>query len=160
MALRNLMIEGEEILRKTARPVKEINDRVREIMADMKETMDKANGVGIAAPQVGIMRRMFIAAPEPDRVYYMINPEILATEGEQESTEGCLSVPDRMGIVIRPQKVTMKAQDLDGNEHVYDFEGFDACVVSHEYDHLEGILYIDKADAVFSSDELYDEEEE
>lgn len=145
MAIRNIVTEGDEILRKRCREVGEITDRIKTTMEDMLETMRKEQGVGIAAPQVGIMRRMFIAEPEPERVYFMINPEILHQEGSQVSDEGCLSVPGYIGTVERPEKIKIKALNLNGEEQIYDFEGWDAVVMCHEYDHLDGILYTDKA---------------
>ena len=145
MAIRNIVTEGDEILRKKCRVITEVTDRIRMTMEDMLETMHSENGVGIAAPQVGVMRRMFIAEPEPGRVYYMINPEILEIEGTQYGAEGCLSVPGLVGDVERPERIKIKALDLDGNEQIYDFEGFDAVVMCHENDHLDGILYTDKA---------------
>ena len=111
----------------------------------MLETMRSQQGVGIAGPQVGIMRRMFVAEPEEGRVYYMINPEILETEGEVDGVEGCLSLPGYFGTVTRPQKIKIRALDLNGEMQEYEFEDFDARVMCHEYDHLEGILYKDKA---------------
>ncbi len=145
MALRNVVVEGDEILRKKCREIGEVTDHIRMVMGDMLDTMRAECGVGLAAPQIGIMRRMFVAEPEPERVYYMINPVILEKEGTQVSDEGCLSVPGMMGTVERPEKIKIKALDLDGNEQTYEFEEFDAIVMCHEYDHLEGILYIDKA---------------
>lgn len=160
MAIRNVVVEGDEILRKKCREVTEVTDRIRQTMEDMLETMRDAYGVGIAGPQVGIMRRMFIAEPEPERVYFMINPVMLEQEGEQESDEGCLSVPGMVGTVTRPERIKIKALDLDGNEQVYDFEGFDAIVMCHEYDHLDGILYTDKARNLRPAEELAEEMED
>lgn len=153
MALRNITVRGDEILTKKCKPIKEVTPRIRELAEDMLETMIEANGVGIAAPQVGVMKRFFIAMPHVDsddeeirdKVYYMINPEITYTEGTQESSEGCLSVPGYMGLVDRPEKIRIKAMDLDGNINEYEFEGFAATVFCHENDHLDGILYPDKA---------------
>lgn len=107
MALRTIVTEGEPILRKKCRPVDEVTDRIRMILDDMVDTMRDADGVGLAAPQVGIMRRMFVAEPAPEEVYYFVNPEILAQEGEEEGDEGCLSVPEMVGTVIRPSKITI-----------------------------------------------------
>ena len=122
-----------------------MTDRIRTTMEDMLETMRQQYGCGIAGPQVGVMRRMFIAEPEPGRVYYMINPVMLEKEGSQIGDEGCLSVPGLIGTVERPQRIKIKAWDLDGQEQVYEFEDWDARVMCHEYDHLDGILYTDKA---------------
>lgn len=145
MAIRHVVKEGDAILRKHCREITDINDRIRTTMEDMLETMRAEQGVGIAGPQVGVMRRMFVAEPAEDEVYFMINPEILEEEGSQSGEEGCLSVPGLVGTVERPQKIKIKAQDLDGNWNEYEFEDFHARVMCHEYDHLDGILYTDKA---------------
>ena len=157
MALRNIVTEGDEILRKHCREVTEVNERIKTTMEDMLETMRAEMGVGIAAPQVGIMRRMFIAEPEPGRVYYMINPEILEQSGSQTGDEGCLSVPGMIGTVERTDYIKIRALDINGAEQVYEFSGFDARVMCHEYDHLDGILYIDKAENIR---EAYDDFED
>ena len=157
MALRNIVTDEDPILRKVCRPVGEVTPRIQMILDDMVDTMRDANGVGLAAPQVGIMRRMFVAEPEPEKVYMFVDPEMVSLEGEQESEEGCLSVPGRAGKVIRPQKVVIKGKDRYGHERQYTFEGFEAVVMCHEFDHLEGILYTDKATEVF---ELEQEEQQ
>ena len=153
MAIRNVVLEGDEILRKKCREIPEVTDRIRTTMEDMLETMRQQYGCGIAGPQVGVMRRMFIAEPEPGRVYYMINPVMLEQEGSQIGDEGCLSVPGLIGTVERPQRIKIKAWDLDGQEQVYEFEDWDARVMCHEYDHLDGILYTDKATNVREPEE-------
>ena len=161
MALRNITVRGDTILAKKCKPVREITPRIREACADMVETMLAADGVGIAAPQIGIMKRFFIAMPHVDaedeatrdKIYFMINPEITYTEGTQDSSEGCLSVPGYMGLVERPYKIRIKASDLDGKEHEYEFEGFEATVFCHEYDHLEGVLYSDIAKDMMTVEE-------
>ena len=145
MALRKVVVRGDEILSKRCREVSEVTGRIKETPDDMVDTMREELGVGLAAPQVGIMRRMFVAEPEPGRVYYMINPEIYFEEGSEEDYEACLSVPGLIGIVERPQKIKIRALDRDGVEHDYEFEGFDARVMCHENDHLNGVLYTDKA---------------
>ena len=145
MALRKVVVRGDEILSKRCREVSEVTDRIKETLDDRVDTMREELGVGLAAPQVGIMRRMFVAEPEPGRVYYMINPEIYFEEGSEEDYEACLSVPGLIGIVERPQKIKIRALDRDGVEHDYEFEGFDARVMCHENDHLNGVLYTDKA---------------
>ena len=149
MALRKVVVRGDEILSKRCREVSEITDRIRETLDDMVDTMREELGVGLAAPQVGVMRRMFVAEPEPGRVYYMINPEIYFEEGSEEEYEGCLSVPGLIGIKERPQKI--KIRD-------YEFEGFDARVMCHENDHLNGVLYTDKAHDIRSAEPQSDEE--
>ena len=158
MALRHIVTEGDEILRKHCREVTEVTERIRQTMTDMLETMRAEFGVGIAAPQVGIMRRMFVAEPEPGRVYYMINPVILEQSGSQTGDEGCLSVPGLIGTVDRPSHIKIEALDLDGVRQTYEFDDFDARVMCHEYDHLEGILYTDKATNVREAIEDADEE--
>ena len=160
MAIRNVVLEGDEILRKKCREVTEITDRIRMTMKDMLETMRSEYGVGIAAPQVGIMRRMFIAEPEPGRVYYMINPVILEQSGADPGDEGCLSVPGKIGTVTRPDYIKIEALDLSGDKQTYEFHDFDARVMCHEYDHLDGILYIDKAVNIRDVDEDYQEIED
>ena len=160
MALRNIVTEEDPILRKTCRPVGEVTPRIQMILDDMVETMRDANGVGLAAPQVGIMRRMFVAEPEPEKVYMFVDPEIISAEGEQEGTEGCLSVPGYVGTVTRPEKIVIKGKDRDGKEKEYTFEGFDAVVMCHEFDHLEGILYTDKATEMFTAEQLEQDAEE
>lgn len=153
MALRNIFERGEEILSKKCKPVKEITPRIIQLCEDMVETMKESDGVGLAAPQVGVMKRVFVAMPHvesedegiSEKVYYMINPEITYEEGEQSSSEGCLSVPGYMGLVDRPMKIGIRAMDLDGKVKEYEFEGFEATVMCHENDHLNGILYSDIA---------------
>ena len=161
MAIRNVVTEGDEILRKHCKEVKEVTPRIRETLEDMLETMRESMGVGIAAPQVGIMRRMFVAQPDPfdeERVFYMINPVMLEMSEEKEmGPEGCLSVPDMVGDVERSVRIKIEATGLDGERKVYDFEGFDARVMQHEYDHLDGILYTDKCQNLREAD--YDEED-
>lgn len=158
MALRNIVVEGDPILRKKCREVDEVNDRIRTILDDMVETMHDAVGVGLAAPQVGIMRRMFVAEPEPGNVYYFINPEITMMEGAVEGEEGCLSVPGFAGLVERPQKITIKGLDRNGEPQEYTFEDFHARVMCHEFDHLDGILYKDKAMEMYDISENEGEE--
>jgi len=160
MAIRNVVLEGDEILRKQCREVSEVTDRIKMTMEDMLETMRSQFGVGIAAPQVGIMRRMFVAEPEPGRVYYMINPVILEESGSQEGDEGCLSIPGKIGTVTRPDYIKIEALDLDGEKKTYEFHDFDARVMCHEYDHLNGVLYIDKAVNIRDAEDDYGDYED
>lgn len=149
MALRNIVLEGDPILRKRCREIDKVDDRIRMILDDMVETMREAGGVGLAAPQIGMMRRMFVAEPEEGRVYCFVNPEIIEMEGSQLGDEGCLSVPGYQGKVDRPQRIRIKGLDREGAEQEYEFEDWAARVMCHEFDHLEGILYTDKADQVY-----------
>lgn len=130
------------------------------ILDDMIDTMKDAGGVGLAAPQIGMMRRIFVAEPEPDKIYCFVNPEIISAEGVQESEEGCLSLPGYIGLVDRPEKVVIKGLDRDGNPQQHTFEGFPAIVMSHEYDHLDGILYKDKAKEMYEMTDNADNTEE
>ncbi|MBR5229041.1 MAG: peptide deformylase [Firmicutes bacterium] len=156
MALRNIVTEGDDTLRKVCRPVGEITDRIQVLIDDMIETMNEAQGVGIAAPQVGVLRRIFIV-DIGDGPIVLINPEILEMSGEQEDMEGCLSVPGKAGNVKRANYVKIKGLDREGNEVIHEGTELLARAFQHEYDHLDGILYIDKADEVVDA-EYYDEE--
>ena len=153
MALRNIVVEGDEILRKKCREVTEIDDRIRIILDDMIDTMRAYNGVGIAAPQVGIMKRMFVIEVEEGDVIELINPEIIETRGSAWEDEGCLSIPGMIGTVERPEYVKIKGLDRFGNEVVYEAEGYKAVAFCHENDHLDGILYIDKAKDIRDAEE-------
>ncbi len=158
MALRNIVTEGDPILRKKCRVVEKVDDRIRGILDDMLETMQQQNGVGIAASQVGILKRMFIAMPQEDEIIYMINPEIKLSEGSQVGNEGCLSVPEMIGEVERPMHIIMEGLGYNGEPVTVDAEDFKAVVLCHEYDHLDGILYTDKATEVWNPAEDSEEE--
>ncbi len=142
MAIRSIRTEKEEVLRKVSKPIKKFDESLWTLLDDMKETMYLADGVGIAAPQVGLLKRAFIVDIGEGPIEF-VNPEILAYEGEQLGEEGCLSVPKRYGTVRRPDYVKMRAQDRHGN--VFEIEGreFMARAMLHEFDHLEGKLFID-----------------
>ena len=148
MAIRNIRVDDDPILRKTSRPVTDFNDRLFDLLDDMKETMYKSGGVGLAAPQVGVLRRVVVMDVSEDRNEYieLINPEITEVEGSQTGTEGCLSLPGLCGIVTRPMTVKVKAQNRDGKWCLYKGEGLKARCFCHEIDHLDGILYKDKLD--------------
>ena len=136
---------GDEALRKVCRPVDAITPRVLTLLDDMLETMRAANGVGLAAPQVGILRRIVVIEVEPGEVYELINPKIIAYSGEQDGQEGCLSVPGRWGMVKRPMHVTVRALNRKGEEVEITGHELLARCFCHELDHLDGTLYIDKA---------------
>jgi len=144
---------GDEVLRKTCRPIEEITPRVLTLLDDMIDTMRDANGVGLAGPQVGIMRRIAVVEVEEGEVYELINPRIIATAGEQEGPEGCLSVPGRYGLVKRPRHVTVRATNRLGEEYEVTAHDFLARALCHEIDHLDGTLYIDKVTRMLSEEE-------
>lgn len=143
MALRNIVKDGDPILRKKCREVTEFNERLNVLLDDMKETLVLANGAGLAAPQVGVLKRVAIVSVD-DAFYELINPEIIETEGEKISPEGCLSLPGICGTVNRPYKVTVRAQDRFGKTFTARGEGLLARAFCHEIDHLDGILFEDK----------------
>ena len=143
MAIRNVLIEGDETLRKKSREVTQITPRMRTLIEDMAETMYAAEGVGLAAPQVGILRRI-VVIDVGDGLVELINPEIISAEGAEVGAEGCLSVPGRRGTVERPTKVVVRALDRKGRQIEFTAEGFFARAVCHELDHLDGVIYVDK----------------
>ena len=143
MALRNIVKDGDPVLRKKCRAVTEFNERLHILLDDMKETLINANGAGLAAPQVGVLKR--VAVVSVDDVYVeIVNPEIISAEGEEILPEGCLSIPEVCGTVSRPYKVTVKAQDRYGKEFTVSGEEILARAFCHEIDHLDGILFMDK----------------
>ncbi|MFA7197071.1 MAG: peptide deformylase [Anaerovoracaceae bacterium] len=158
MALRNIVTEGDDVLRKHAREVLEINDRIRDITEDMVQTMRAEHGLGLAAPQVGILRRIIVIEMD-GQLYQLINPEIVETRGEQFEEEGCLSVPGMIGRVRRPQYVRIKGFSPEGNSVEYEGEDLLAVAFCHECDHLDGILFIDKAEQIHSADQAAEDEE-
>lgn len=143
MALRNIRINEDPILRKISKVVKNIDERTQILIDDMLDTMYESNGIGLAAPQVGILKRV-VVIDIGDGPIILINPEIVETNGEVKDVEGCLSVPGKQGNVIRPQYVKVKAEDRDGNSIEIQGEDLLARALCHEIDHLNGILYTDK----------------
>lgn len=143
MGLRNIRKYGDEILRKKCRPVDEINDRIKIMIKDMFETMYDADGVGLAAPQIGILKRLVVIDVGSGPVT-LINPVILESEGSVLDEEGCLSIPGSQGVVERPERVKVKALNEEGKEVISVGEGLLARAMCHEIDHLDGILFIDK----------------
>ena len=145
MAIQNVVLRGDMLLSKKSRAVEAFDARLHTLIDDMIETMHKKEGVGIAAPQVGVLRRVVIVEPNPETTMTLVNPEILERSGAVEGMEGCLSVPDVWGIVVRPDHVVVRAQDRDGKEFKFSADGYAARIVCHEVDHLDGILFTDKA---------------
>lgn len=145
MATRTVRIIGDELLRKKSREVEEVTDRINELIDDMLETMYKEDGVGIAAPQVGVLRRIVVIdiSPKQKNPIILINPEVVLQEGEQITSEGCLSVPEIYGKCVRPEHVVVKARDRNFNEITVDAEGLLAKCIMHEIDHLNGVLFVD-----------------
>ncbi len=157
MALRNIRTIGDDILNKTAKEVKEMTGKTRQLVDDLLETMYEAEGVGLAAPQVGILKRIAVIdiTEERDSPIVLVNPEITYTEGEQRGNEGCLSVPGKAGVVTRPNIVRVRAFDQDMNEYEIEGEELLARALIHEIEHLDGHLYVEKVEG-----ELKDVEEE
>lgn len=145
MAKLKILKIGDETLRKVCRPVDNITPRVLTLLDDMVETMRAANGAGLAAPQVGVLRRIVVVETEEDGLFQLINPKIIAYSGEQETEEGCLSVPGRFGITRRPMHVTVRALNRKGETVDITASGFLAKAFCHELDHLDGKLYVDCA---------------
>lgn len=158
MATRNIRELGDDVLRKETKEVKDVNRRTKILIEDMFDTMYEANGVGLAAPQVGILKKIFVVDvgdEDGNKVpYVFINPEILEREGVQVGFEGCLSVPGKSGKVARAEKVKVRAFNQDMEEFELEAEGFLARAIQHEYDHLNGVVYVDKVEG-----RLYDNEE-
>lgn len=168
MALRNIRLDGDEILRKKSKPVKEITPQVITLLDDMAETMKEANGVGLAAPQVGVLKRIIVVNTGGGLIE-LINPELIEKRGIQKEKEGCLSIPGKSGVVERPEYVKFRYMDREGNEQIIEGTELMAVVLCHETDHLDGILYTDKViemqevdadDEDDEYDEYYDEGDE
>ena len=155
MAILNILKEGDPTLRKKCRPVEEITPRILQLLDDMHDTLAVAQGVGLAAPQVGVLRRIVIVEID-DKKYEMINPEIIETKGKQEEIEACLSVPDQYGLVKRPAWVKVRAMDRHGKIFEAEGTGLMARCFCHELDHLDGTLYIDRAIEMYGPDDIED----
>ena len=158
MALRKIVIKSDEILRKKCKPVVNFDEKLGILLDDMAETMYKANGVGLAAPQVGILRRA-VVVDVGEGLLELVNPEIIKSKGSQRGVEGCLSCPDDWGYVVRPNEIIVKAQDRTGKYIQLKLKEFFARAVCHELDHLEGQLFIDIADEMVDPDEVENERE-
>ena len=153
MATRNIVTVGDPVLEKVCRPVTKFDEKLHTLLDDMAETLYEANGVGLAAPQVGVLRRVVIV-DSGEELLELINPELIETEGEQTGLEGCLSVPGKYGIVTRPMYAVVRAQDRDGNWFEVEGEELIARCFCHELDHLDGHIYTEKADKMLTPEEL------
>lgn len=156
MALRKIALQGEECLRKKCRPVTEFNQRLWTLLDDMKDTLLDSGGVGLAAPQVGVLRRVCLVMNEDEEILELVNPEIIYTEGEQTGLEGCLSVPGKYGEVTRPNFVRVRAQDRHGAWFEAEDEGLTARCFCHEIEHLDGHLFVEHTDRLLEGEELED----
>ena len=163
MGIRKILKKGDISLMKKSRPVTEYNARLQILLNDMRDTLAEANGVGPAAPQVGVLRRAVIVADisgEEPVIYELVNPEIISEEGEQIGPEGCLSLPNIWGIVTRPEKVRVRAFDRNGQAFELEAEGLLARACCHEIDHLNGVLFDSLADRFLSDEEIENMSEE
>lgn len=144
MAIIEIRLSGDEILRKTSREVEEVTDKIRELLDDMVETMHKYNGVGLAAPQVGILKRVIVIdLYDGEEPLQLVNPKIIKAKGKQEVEEGCLSFPNEYAKMVRPKEVTVEALDRDGKKVIITGKDLLAQALAHEIDHLNGILFVD-----------------
>ena len=152
--LRTIVTKGDEVLNKKCHPVTKFDDKLHALLDDMIETLKDSGGVGLAAPQVGILRRVVVVANEQDEILELVNPEIISTEGEQEGYEGCLSIPGEYGWVKRPMRVRVRAQDRNGEWYEAEDEGLTARCFCHELEHLDGHLFDEHCDRLYTVEEL------
>lgn len=154
MALRKIVLQGDECLTKVCRPVTDFNGRLHTLLDDMTDTLLDSGGVGLAAPQVGILRRVCVVLNEDDEVIELVNPEIIFTDGEQTGLEGCLSVPGKYGVVTRPEVVRVRAQDRNSDFFEVEDSDLTARCFCHEIEHLDGHLFIEHTDRLMTEEEL------
>ena len=154
MAIRNIVIQGDPLLTKRCRPVTEFNARLHQLLQDMKDTLAEAQGAGLAAPQVGVLRRVVVVMDDEDQLLELVNPEIVSQSGEQTGPEGCLSVPGKWGMVTRPYRVKVRAQDRFGAWFEREGEELTARCFCHEIEHLDGHLYVEHIDHFLTEEEL------
>jgi len=154
MAIRKIVTQGDEVLTKKCREVTEFNDRLHDLLDDMADTLEESGGVGLAAPQVGVLRRVVLVINDEEEILELINPEIIHTEGEQTGPEGCLSVPGKFGMVTRPNVVRVRAQDRFGDWFEAEGEELTARCFCHELEHLDGHLYVEHIDHFLTEEEL------
>ena len=154
MAIRKIVLQGDEILTKVCKPVTKFDQKLGDLLDDMKDTLRQANGAGLAAPQVGILRRVVVVVNDEDEILELVNPEIIYTAGEQTGPEGCLSVPGKFGMVTRPNIVRVRAQDRFGEWFEAEGEELNARAFCHELEHLDGHLYVEHIDHFLTEEEL------
>ncbi len=154
MAIRKIVTQGDEVLTKKCREVTEFNERLHDLLDDMADTLEESGGVGLAAPQVGVLRRVVLVINDEEEILELINPEIIHTEGEQTGPEGCLSVPGKFGMVTRPNFVRVRAQDRFGEWFEAEGEELTARCFCHELEHLDGHLYVEHIDHFLTEEEL------
>ena len=156
MAIRTILTQGDPTLNKKCHPVTRFDQKLSDLLDDLRETLTQANGVGLAAPQVGILRRAVIVVPDPEKddMIELVNPEILAQEGEEDGLEGCLSIPGMWGYVKRPTWVKVRAQDRDGGWFEVEGEGLAARCYCHELEHLDGHMYDEHTDRLYTAEEV------
>lgn len=152
--LKKIIQKGDPVLGKKCHAITKFDDKLRFLLEDMKETLEKSGGVGLAAPQVGICRRVVIVMNEAEEIIELINPEIVSSSGEQTGLEGCLSLPGYWGEVTRPMKMRVKAQDRDGNAFEIEDEGLTARCFCHELDHLDGHMFDELCDKLYTAEEI------
>ncbi|MBR6514049.1 MAG: peptide deformylase [Clostridia bacterium] len=154
MAILNIITEEDPVLRKKSREVTEITPRIIALLDDMRDTLHKAQGAGLAAVQVGVLRRIALVEYEEDNTIELINPEIIEINGEQTGLEGCLSLPGKWGIVTRPETVTVRAMNRAGETVTHTASGLGARAFCHEIEHMDGIIYTDRAERMLTPDEV------
>lgn len=154
MSLRTILTQGDPALGKVCHPVVHFDQKLHDLLDDMKETLIDSNGVGLAAPQIGILRRVVVVVDAEDNMVELINPQIIASDGEQTGLEGCLSVPGKYGVVTRPATATVRAQDRHGNFFEMSGEGIVARCFCHELEHLDGHLFVEHTDRLYTVEEL------
>ena len=154
MAILNIITEEDPVLRKKSREVTEITPRIISLLDDMRDTLHKAQGAGLAAVQVGVLRRIALVEYEEGNTIELINPEIIEVNGEQTGLEGCLSLPGKWGVVTRPETVTVRAMNRNGETVTHTASGLGARAFCHEIEHMDGIIYTDRADRMLTPDEI------
>ena len=152
--VKTILQKGDPALTKVCRPIENFDEKLHNLLDDMKDTLIKSGGLGLAAPQIGILRRVVLVMDEDEQYLELVNPEIVSTEGEQEGLEGCLSLSGMYGLVTRPMKVKLKAQDRYGNPVEYEREGITARCFCHETDHLDGHMYNELCDVLMTEADI------